>query len=210
MIGAIGVELERTRLLPLVDHPDPEVVVAACRAAESAGASVVEVGLRHPSSVQALSLAASAVSIPVGAGTVIDPDQVRDALDAGARFLVSPGFDPTLAEAIERAHAAWLPGAATPTEALAARRAGASHIKVFPAMSLGGAAHLRALAATVTGVRFVPTGGITAADVPDLLDIGAVAAVGGSWMFQWSGSSDGLGESIERAVAAALALTRPQ
>lgn len=196
------------RLLPLVDHPDPDVVVAAARAAEAAGAVCVEVALRHPGSLEALARVAASCSLVVGAGTVTTAGQVGAAVGSGAQFLVSPGSTPGLAAAVERAGTPWLPAAATPSEVLAARDAGASTVKLFPAASLGGPAFVRAVAAVAVGVRFVPTGGVGADLVADYLGIGPVAAVGGSWMFDLRAGSATDWRAVEAAVQAALAQTR--
>ncbi len=209
MIAPLPGAVLAARLLPLVDHPDPEVVVAATRAAVAAGAPTVEVGLRHADSIEALRRASAAVAVPVGAGTVVDPAQAAAARDAGAAYLVSPGSSPALADAVTATGLPWLPGAATPTEVLALRAAGAVMVKVFPAATLGGPAHLRALASVAAGVRFVPTGGITEADVADYLAVGAVVAVGGSWMFPRHATADTDWTGVEAAVRTALARTRP-
>ncbi len=177
------------RLLPLVDHPDPEVVVACVRAAELAGAPCAEVGLRHPASLEALRAAVSAASIPVGAGTVTTPADVDAALDAGARFLVSPGVTPSLTAAVTSAGAPWLPGAATPSEVMALADAGAATVKLFPVGPLGGIAAVRSVAA-VADVGLVPTGGVGPRDLADLLAVDAVVAVGGTWMFADATSPD--------------------
>ena len=217
MIVPLPDALLAARLLPLVDHPDPAVVVAAVRAAEVADAPCVEVGLRHPSSLEALTAAVSAVSIPVGAGTVTTPAGVDAALGAGARFLVSPGATPALVAAVASTGAPWLPGAATPSEVMALAGAGATTVKLFPAGALGGPAFVRAVAA-VTDVGLVPTGGLGADDVADLLAVDAVVAVGGTWMFPLgaleaaatdAAATDGPAPGLlAERVREALALTR--
>lgn len=209
MIRPIPPELLAARLLPLIDHPDPAVVAAAARAAEAAGAPCVEVGLRHPHSLDALHRAVRSTSIPVGAGTVTHGSQVEAALAAGAAFLVSPGAGPALVAAVVRAGAPWLPAAATPTEVMALREAGASMVKVFPVASLGGPEFLRALAAVTPELRMVPTGGIGASDVEGYLSVAGVAAVGGTWMFPLAHGSATDWSVVEAEVRAALALTRP-
>jgi 2-dehydro-3-deoxyphosphogluconate aldolase/(4S)-4-hydroxy-2-oxoglutarate aldolase len=208
VIASLPDEILAARLLPLIDHPDPEVVVAAVRAAAAAGAPTVEVALRHPASLDALAEAVAAVAIPVGAGTVVDPGQVVAARDAGAAYLVSPGLSPAVRAAVGEVGLPWLPGAATPTEVLSAREAGATMVKVFPAGLLGGAAYVQALASVVAGMRFVPTGGVTGADAREYLAVAGVVAVGGTWMFPHAGVPGSAGSSLESAVRAALRCTR--
>ncbi|MFM7510067.1 MAG: bifunctional 4-hydroxy-2-oxoglutarate aldolase/2-dehydro-3-deoxy-phosphogluconate aldolase [Actinomycetota bacterium] len=208
MITPLPDAVLRSRLLPLIDHPDPDVVRRAALAAERAGAPTVEIGLRHGRSLEALRAAVESVSIPVGAGTVVDPDDVVAARRAGAAYLVSPGSTPSLIAAVVTAGAPWLPGAATPSEVLSLRDAGAGVLKIFPAGVLGGPVHLRALSAVVDGVGLVPTGGIDADSAPAYLDVPGVVAVGGSWMFS-AAATDDSGADVEAAVAAALDVVRP-
>lgn len=208
MIAPLPDAVLAARLLPLLDHHDPGRVVEWARAAEAAGAPAVEVALRHPSSVVALRRSVEAVSIPVGAGTVIEGDQVRASVDAGAAFLVSPGYVPSVAAAVGTSATPWLPGASTPTEALRLRDAGASMVKLFPAAALGGPPYVAALAAVV-GLRVVPTGGVTAADAGDYLAVPGVVAVAGSWMFRAAAGGDDDAAAVVAAVRAALDVTRP-
>jgi 2-dehydro-3-deoxyphosphogluconate aldolase/(4S)-4-hydroxy-2-oxoglutarate aldolase len=118
----------------------------------------------------------------VGAGTVTDPDQVDAAVAAGARFIVSPGFDARVVRRARQLEVAVYPGIATPTELQAALAEGVDVVKFFPAEPLGGLPMVAALAGPFGGVRFIPTGGIGAARVRDYLAHPAVLAVGGSWM----------------------------
>ena len=118
----------------------------------------------------------------VGAGTVITPAQVDDAADAGAQFIVSPGLN---ADVVLRAKYHGLPiypGAVTPSEIMAAMDLGLTTVKFFPANLHGGPSALAALGAPFPQIRFIPTGGVTAANVSEYLSLPNVAAVGGSWM----------------------------
>lgn len=209
MIHPIPAGLLSARLLPLIDHPDPDVVVAAARAAAAAGAPCVEVGLRHPASREALHAAVAAVDIAVGAGTVTDADDVTAALEAGASFLVSPGATASLLAAATSAGAPWLPAASTPSEVLALRDAGASMVKLFPVGPLGGPDLVRAVAAVAPGLQLVPTGGIGPGEVAGHLAVASVVAVGGTWMFPRDAGSGTDWRRVEETVHAALELTRP-
>jgi 2-dehydro-3-deoxyphosphogluconate aldolase / (4S)-4-hydroxy-2-oxoglutarate aldolase len=145
------------------------------------GLDVVEVPLGVPGALAAISsLSASFPSALVGAGTVMSASDARAALDAGARFLLSPVLRPEVVAAAHAAGAAAIPGAFTPTEIDACLRAGADLVKLFPADRLD-PADLRVLLAALPGAPLVPTGGISAAAAAEWLNAGAVAVgVGGA------------------------------
>jgi 2-dehydro-3-deoxyphosphogluconate aldolase/(4S)-4-hydroxy-2-oxoglutarate aldolase len=146
------------------------------------GLPCAEVTFRTPAAEESLRRLAADPRLLVGAGTVLTTDQVDRAVAAGARFVVSPGLSTAVVRHCGQVGVPVLPGVATPTEMMAALDEGVHLVKFFPAQLLGGAAMLRALASVFVGMRFVPTGGITAELAPSYLDIPAVAAVGGSWM----------------------------
>ena len=120
----------------------------------------------------------------VGAGTLLATDQVQHAVDSGAQFGVSPGLTESVLNAARQHRLPFFPGVATATEIGCALELGCKHLKFFPAEAAGGAVMVKALAAPFahTGVNFIPTGGITAAALPNYLAIPQVAAIGGSWM----------------------------
>jgi 2-dehydro-3-deoxyphosphogluconate aldolase/(4S)-4-hydroxy-2-oxoglutarate aldolase len=118
----------------------------------------------------------------LGAGTVLTLDQAQRAVQAGAQFIVSPGFDPKVVEWCLAQGIAVMPGVATPTEILTALDRELSILKFFPAEALGGIPLLEALAAPFPELRFVPTGGISPTNLPDYLRLPMVHAVGGSWL----------------------------
>jgi 2-dehydro-3-deoxyphosphogluconate aldolase/(4S)-4-hydroxy-2-oxoglutarate aldolase len=118
----------------------------------------------------------------VGAGTVLTPDQVDRAVAAGARFIVSPGFSPAVVRHCQEIDIPVFPGVATATEIQAAMEAGLRTLKFFPAEPLGGLPMVKALAAPFPGLKFIPTGGISAAQLGEYLAHPSVLAVGGSWM----------------------------
>jgi 2-dehydro-3-deoxyphosphogluconate aldolase/(4S)-4-hydroxy-2-oxoglutarate aldolase len=164
------------------------VIDDAARAADlgdalvAGGIEAIEVTLRTPFALDAIRALADRPGLIVGAGTVLDVDMVGAAVDAGARFIVSPGFDEEVVAASHARGIPIIPGVATATEIQAARRAGCHVLKVFPAGPLGGPGMLRALAAPFSGVRFVPTGGITLADVGDYVALPSVHAIGGTFV----------------------------
>ena len=118
----------------------------------------------------------------VGAGTVVRPEQVDLAVEAGARFIVMPGFSPGVVERCRELDVLVIPGVATATEVIAALDHGLELLKLFPAQVAGGVALLRSLQGPFPGVRWIPTGGVSAANAASYLALPSVAAVGGSWM----------------------------
>ena len=118
----------------------------------------------------------------VGAGTVVGSAQVDQAVEAGARFIVTPGIDPEVVSRCRELGVPVIPGIATATEAMAALRQGVDTVKLFPAQALGGLEMLTALGAPFPSLRFVPTGGIQAAQLRDYVRHPSVLAVGGSWI----------------------------
>jgi 2-dehydro-3-deoxyphosphogluconate aldolase / (4S)-4-hydroxy-2-oxoglutarate aldolase len=174
--------LARLRIVPVIVIDDLDAARPLADALAGGGLGCVEVTLRTPAAIAAITRLAGHSSLLVGAGTVLDPDQVSAAVDAGARFVVSPGFDGEVVHRCQQLGVPAVPGAATPTDIQQARRAGLKAVKFFPAETLGGVTALDAISAPFAGVTFVPTGGITPATVPAYLRHRAVLAIGGSWM----------------------------
>jgi len=174
--------LGSTRLLPVIVVDDPDDARDLGEAILAGGLHVAEVTLRTPNALEALRAMATVPGLCVGAGTVIRPGQVDEAVDAGAQFLVSPGFAPGVVRRAWSYAVPMLPGVATPSEVLVTVDMGVETMKLFPAKVLGGPAMVSALASAFPSVRFVPTGGIGAHDVADYLSLPSVLAVGGSWM----------------------------
>lgn len=157
--------------------------VPLAQALVTGGLPALEITLRTAAAFEAMAAIASAVpEAVVGAGTVVDPAQIDQALKAGARFLVSPGATPTLTAAIRASGAPWLPGVATAGEAMAMLEAGYARQKLFPAAAVGGIALLKGLAGPLPQIRFCPTGGITPGNAAEYLALENVACVGGTWV----------------------------
>ncbi|MFT4217597.1 MAG: bifunctional 4-hydroxy-2-oxoglutarate aldolase/2-dehydro-3-deoxy-phosphogluconate aldolase [Micropruina sp.] len=190
----------------------PVVVVRdAARAAGLADAlvagnlPVAEVTLRTAAAPEAIATMAKNPDLLVGAGTVLTPDQVDLAVDAGARFLVSPGLSPaTVARANERG-VPIVPGTVTPSDVMAALASGLTTLKFFPASNYGGAGTLKAFASVFSAARFVPTGGVSAGNLGDYLSLPNVPAVGGSWMVPADVVDAGDFATIEQLSAEAVA-----
>lgn len=146
------------------------------------GLPVLEVTLRSPAALDAIRIMAKVPGAIVGAGTVINPEQVTQVGDAGARFIVSPGTYPGLIDAVLASGIPYLPGVATPAEMMYLLSRGIRHQKLFPATVVGGMEMLKAVASPLSQIKFCPTGGITAATAPDFLALPNVMCVGGSWV----------------------------
>jgi len=179
--GALS-QLGSLRIVPVIVIDDPAAARPLADALVAGGLGCAEVTLRTPDAVAAITGFAGNADLLVGAGTVLDPDQVSAAVDAGARFVVSPGFDAEVVQRCQQLGVPVLPGTATPTDIQQARRAGLTAVKYFPAETLGGVDALGAISAPFPAMTFVPTGGITPANVGSYLRHPAVLAVGGSWM----------------------------
>ncbi len=170
-------------IVPVVRIERAEDAPALARALSDAGLPCIEITFR--SDVAAASIRAIRMEVPgilVGAGTVVSTAQVDTAMAAGAMFVVSPGLQVEVVRACQDRGIPVLPGVFTPTEVIGAMDLGLSAVKLFPASSAGGPAYLRALAGPFPTMRFVPTGGIEAADLEEYLGVPSVLAVGGSWM----------------------------
>ena len=167
----------------------------------AAGLPVIEVTLRTPAALPAIKAMAAVPGAIVGAGTVLDGAQLARALDAGARFIVSPGLTESLATAARDAAVPLLPGVATAGDIMRGLDLGLERFKFFPAEAAGGRAALAALSAPFAQARFCPTGGIRPETAGEWLQLPSVLCVGGSWLVR-PGETD-LAAIGERARAAA-------
>lgn len=199
--------LTAARLVPVIVLDDAAHARPLAGALVEGGLPVAEVTFRTAAAAAAIGEMAADGRVLVGAGTVLRPEQVDEAVDAGARYVVSPGFSRAVVERCAERGVLALPGAVTATEVQAALAAGISTVKFFPADTSGGAAAIRALAAPFGDVRFVPTGGVGPANLADYLALPAVAAVGGSWMVPRDAVAAGRFDEVAGRVAEAVALT---
>lgn len=178
------------RVLPVAVVDDAGRARRLAEALAAGGLPLIEITLRTAAAADAIATAAESGRVLVGAGTVLNAEQALSAIDAGARFVVSPGFDAGVVEACRSRGVPVIPGVATVTEAMIAVAAGINTVKFFPAEAAGGLAVLTALHSVFPEVAFVPTGGVKPDNLAAYLAHPAVGAVGGSWM-------------VERAVVAA-------
>ena len=175
--------LRRVPVVPLVQANAPDVAVDITRALVAGGLSVVEVVLRTPEALQCL--AAIGQDVPdaiVGAGTVLNEAQALASLEAGAQFIVSPGLDDAVVALAQARAVPVFPGVSTATEAQRAWNLGLRRVKFFPAGSAGGVSMLKSLGSVFRDMKFMPTGGVSAANLTDYLALPSVLACGGSWL----------------------------
>jgi len=175
--------LKAVRLVPVITIEDPENAVPLARALCDGGLACAEITFRTPRALDALRrITSESPEMFAGAGTVLTSAQAAAAREAGAQFIVAPGFNPRVVDYCLGHGIPVYPGVATPTEVEAALENGLTTLKFFPAEPMGGLAFLKAMAAPYVGVNFMPTGGINAANVAGYLAFNRVVACGASWM----------------------------
>jgi len=195
--------LGRERLLPVVVVDAARDAPPLAEALREGGLGLLEVTLRTPAALEAIDRIRSTPGMRVGAGTVLDADQVAAAHAAGAGFIVSPGLDRDVVEAARALGLPVVPGIATATELMVARRLGLDLVKFFPAAALGGVEALRGLAGLLPTIGFVPTGGVTEQNLANYLGVPGVVACGGTWLAPRDLIQSGrFGEIARRARAA--------
>ena len=195
----------------------PVIVLESADAADDLAQALIAGGLRAAEITFRTAAAGEAIArmsrydeLLVGAGTVLSSEQVDIAVDAGARFIVSPGLSASVVSRASERSVPALPGVVTPSEIMAALNIGLSLMKFFPAEAYGGVATLKAFRSPFGSVSFVPTGGVTEQNMDDYLRLPNVAAVGGTWMVHprliAAGAFDEIAERSRVAVAQAAAI----
>jgi len=195
-------------VIPVIVIEDVATAIPLAQALLRGGLRVLEVTLRTHAAVDALRAMASLPDAIVGAGTVLSEAQYEDAMAAGAKFVVSPGLTDKLAAVAAGSLVPLLPGTATASDVMRAREAGFRHLKLFPAVSVGGVAALKAFGSVFADVQFCPTGGITEESASSYLALKNVACVGGSWLTPVDAVAARDWGRIERLAAHASALRR--
>lgn len=174
--------VHKTYLVPVVVMEDARKAVDTAKALLRGGVDVMEITLRTGAGLDAIeNVAKSCPDILVGAGTVLSLEQCRSAVGRGAKFVVSPGYDPEIVSWCQGHKVDVLPGCVTPTEITAARNAGLRVVKFFPASVYGGIKAIKALAGPFQDMQFVPTGGVGLENL-DQFVTPAVFAIGGGWL----------------------------
>ena len=170
------------KLIPVVVIKELKETDKILSALKENGINCAEITFRTACAADAIRLACERFpDMNVGAGTVINAKQCKEALKAGARFIVSPGLSPAVAKICKKKNIPYYPGCVTPTEIMAALELGITTVKFFPANIYGGLKALKALSAPFPQVSFIPTGGVNRENLDEFLAFPKVAAVGGSF-----------------------------
>ena len=196
-------------VIPVLTVASVEDGLAQAKALVAGGLRAIEVTLRTAPALAAIEAIAKNVrGAIVGAGTIVSVEQIDQAVNAGAKFLVSPGAPAALAKAAAQSPVPFLPGCATATEAMALRELGFKALKLFPAEAVGGAKLIASLAAPLPDLRFCPTGGVDLQKAPEYLKLKNVPCVGGSWMLQKAALAAGDYLAVEALARDAAELAR--
>ncbi|MCP2170302.1 bifunctional 4-hydroxy-2-oxoglutarate aldolase/2-dehydro-3-deoxy-phosphogluconate aldolase [Goodfellowiella coeruleoviolacea] len=194
-------------VIPVVVLDDADQAVPLAQALLRGGIRVIELTLRTPSALAAIErVAAEVPDIAVGAGTVVSGEQAEQAAKAGASFLVTPGTTDALLDAVTGVGLPFLAGAATVSEAMRLAERGLTALKFFPAEAAGGVDYLKSIGGPLPGLRFCPTGGITADSAARYLALPNVGCVGGSWLTPKDALASGDYARIEKLAHAAAQL----
>ena len=196
---SIETVMRTSAVIPVLVIDDAATARPLAEALVAGGLKVLEVTLRTPAALDAIREMKKVAGAIVGAGTVVNPDQFAQAMDAGAEFIVSPGLTERLAQPIIASGVPFLPGIANAADIMLGLDLGLTHFKFFPAEANGGLKALKALAAPFYQCRFCPTGGITEASAPEWLAFDPVLCVGGSWVTP-KGASMAEVEALARAA----------
>lgn len=199
-------QMAAVRLVPVVVLDEPTQADPLAQALVTGGLPVAEVTFRTNAAASAIETMANRGDILVGAGTVLTAEQVDAAVDAGASYIVSPGFSAEVVRRCQQRGVLALPGAVTATEIQAAIAAGLQAVKFFPAEASGGAKAIKALSAPFADLKFVPTGGVNASNLAEYTALSSVLAIGGSWMVPRTAINAGDFETITTLSREAVAL----
>ena len=200
--------LTQARIIPVVRASSAARAATAVAWLQDAGLRVFEITMTVPEAPALIRALAADPDLLIGAGTVPDARTAEACLEAGARFIVAPWVDATLAPTVQEAGACLMLGALTPSEVRAALAAGADVLKLFPAASAGGPAHVRALRAVFPGVAFCPTGGVDAGNTPDYLAAGAAFVGIGGKLVDEKLVAAGNRAAVQKAAEEALGIMR--
>ena len=203
----LKLRLANAPVVPLVQADDPEVAIATTRALAEGGLTVIEVVLRTPAALECLAaICALDDDLVVGAGTVVSEAQAEIVLERGAQFIVSPGLDEAIVGVAHKNGVPVFPGIMTPSETMKARNLGCGVVKFFPASIAGGIPALKALGSVFGDLKFMPTGGVSAANLGDFLALESVLACGGSWLTPAAEIAAGNYEEVTRLAREAVAI----
>ncbi len=209
MTDMITKALVQTRVVPLVQANDPDVAVKIAAALIEGGLTVLEVVLRTQEALECLeAIVEKFPDAHVGAGTVLSGDHANEVIARGAKFIVSPGLDEASVKIAQNHNLPIFPGIATPSELQKAWNLSLRTVKLFPASIVGGPKMLKAMASVFRDVQFMPTGGVSAVNLLDYLEIPAVAACGGSWLTPQNAIDKGDFAVITKLAREAVAIAK--
>ncbi|MES2142091.1 MAG: bifunctional 4-hydroxy-2-oxoglutarate aldolase/2-dehydro-3-deoxy-phosphogluconate aldolase [Pseudomonadota bacterium] len=175
--------LNKSRIIPVIVIDKVEHAIPLAKTLVNAGFSILEITLRTACALEAIQKIATGVpSAIVGAGTIINRKQLAQAKTAGAKFAVSPGLSEQLVFGAKEQNLPYLPGIATVSEALSAYELGLTHVKFFPAESMGGIKTIAAISEVLPTLQFCPTGGVNLINLTNYLKLPSVPCVGGTWI----------------------------
>lgn len=182
-MSSITESMKKSIIVPVVVIEDAKDAVPTANALLAGGINVMEITLRTAAALDSIrNVAANCPDMIVGVGTVLNLDQAKQAVEAGAKFIVSPGFDEETVKWCIDNNIDVTPGCVTPTEIMAARKLGLRVVKFFPANVYGGLKAITNLAAPFTDMQFIPTGGVNTENIAEFAANPAIFAVGGSWV----------------------------
>lgn len=201
-MNSIASIMKTAPVIPVIVVDRVEHAAPLARALVAGGLPVLEVTLRTPAALEAIRAMKEVEGAIVGAGTVTNPNELEDAIEAGSEFIVSPGLTEPLGKTATRANIPFLPGIANAGDIMRGLDLGLTHFKFFPAMAAGGLPALKALAAPFSQCRFCPTGGITFDNAREWLSFEPVLCVGGSWVAPRGAVNAAEVEKLAREAAA--------
>lgn len=170
-------------VVPVVVLENAADAVPCAKAMVAGGIDVMEITFRTAAAADSIrAVAAEYPEMVVGAGTIVNLEQCKLAVECGAKFIVSPGFDPEVVAWCVENNIACCPGCVTPTEIMAAKKLGLNCVKFFPANVYGGLSAIKALSGPFVGMKFIPTGGVNTANIGEFISAPVIHAVGGSWV----------------------------
>ncbi|WP_304509071.1 bifunctional 4-hydroxy-2-oxoglutarate aldolase/2-dehydro-3-deoxy-phosphogluconate aldolase [Anaerotignum sp.] len=204
----INQRIEKLKIVPVVKIDNIEDAKPLAEALIAGGLPIAEVTFRTEAAYQAIKAMAEIPEMLVGAGTVINVDQAKLALEAGAKFIVSPGLSVEVVKFAKENNIPVFPGVCTPTEVMAAIALELPVVKFFPAEAYGGLNTIKALAGPFGNIRFMPTGGISEKNIKEYLVNPKIIACGGSWMVKDTLIQEKKFHEIQRLTASAVKLVR--
>jgi len=206
----IAARIVEVGIVPVVRASSPQNALRAAEAVCAGGIPIVEVTMTVPGAIELIAQLAKTMrsQVLVGAGTVVDAETAERCVDAGAEFIVSPGFDLATVQTANRLGKVMMAGALTPTEVIAAWKAGSDFVKIFPCGLVGGAKYIKALKAPLPQIPMVPTGGVNLETAADFIRAGAAALGIGSELVSASALESGNTAVVTEAARSYVSIVR--